>query len=99
MVANSVCGKTFNIYSLEIPFMPLRTIQLLRISELANSPKVRYEIFFLSYIDYFQKVVSLTVKIYLRIKVEQLDTVLFAIPTINDDLFLTGFFLSVKFTH
>jgi hypothetical protein len=35
-------------------FILLRTTQLLRISELANSPNVRYEIFFLPYIDYFQ---------------------------------------------
>ncbi len=42
--------------------------------------------------SYFQKIVSLTVKIYFRIKVEQLDTVLFAIPTINDDFFWQVFF-------
>jgi hypothetical protein len=47
---------------------------------------------------YFQKVVSLTVKIHLRIKVEQLDTLLFAILTINYDLFLTSFF-SVDHIH
>jgi hypothetical protein len=48
--------------------------------------------------SYFQKVVFLTVKIYSRIKVEQLDTVLFAILTINDGLFLTSFF-SVDHIH
>ncbi len=54
MVANIVCGKTFNILSLMIPCIPLRTTQLLRISELANSPNIRYEIFFLPYVDYFR---------------------------------------------
>jgi hypothetical protein len=39
---------------LKILFILSRTTQLLRISELANSPNVRYEIFFLPYIDYFQ---------------------------------------------
>ena len=48
--------------------------------------------------SYYQKVLSLSVKIYLRIKVEQLDTVLFAILTINDDLLLTSFF-SIDHIH
>jgi len=44
-----------------------------------------------------EKAVDSTVKIYSWVKVEQLGTVLFAVPTVNDDLFPTSVFCQPHF--